>query len=150
GKSVNGESRLWAERLRILDTTQFTQVVARYGKENGWLDDQVAITVNPKKYGTAFVYYVGAYLDEAAQSALMDLILTASDIHAPLQAPQGVEICQRVSPGGGKIYILINHRNEPQKVTLPWKAYEHLSDTTCQGELALLAYGVAILTKDLG
>ena len=148
GKSVNGEARLWAERLRILDTTQFTQVVARYGKENGWLDDQVAITVNPKRNATAFVYFVGAYLDEAAQSALMDLILTASDIHAPLQAPQGVEICQRVSPSGEKIYILINHRKEPQKVALPWKVHEHLSDTDCSGELALSAYGVAILTKE--
>ncbi|HEU0291616.1 MAG TPA: beta-galactosidase trimerization domain-containing protein, partial [Anaerolineales bacterium] len=151
GKSVNGESRLWAERLRILDTAQFTQVVARYGKGNGWLDDQVAITVNPKKNGTAFVYYVGAYLDEAAQSKLMNLILTASDIHAPLQTPEGVEICQRVSATGGageKIYIIINHRKEPQKLTLPWKAHEHLNDTAVQGELDLPAYGVAILTRE--
>ena len=83
----------------------------------------------------------------------MDLVLTASDIRAPMQVPQGVEICQRVSPtrdGGEKIYIIINHRKEPQKVTLPWKAHEHLSDTICQGELALPAYGVAILTKELG
>jgi Beta-galactosidase len=153
GKSVSGESRLWAERLRVLDTTQFTQVVARYGKENGWLDDQVAITVNPKRNSTAFVYYVGAYLDEAAQSALMDLILTASDIQVPWQVPEGVEICQRVSPardGGEKIYIIINHHKEPQKVALRWKAHEHLSDTTCQEELALPSYGVAILTRDLG
>lgn len=151
GKSVNGESRLWAERLRILDTTQFTQVVARYGKENGWLNDQVAITVNPKRNGTAFVYYVGAYLDEAAQSALIDLILAASDIQVAWQVPQGVEICQRVSPtwgGGDKIYITINHRKEPQKVALPWKAHEHLSDTSIEGELDLPAYGVAILTKE--
>jgi beta-galactosidase len=150
GKSVNGESRLWAERLRILDSTQFTQIVARYGKQNGWLDDQVAITVNPKRNATAFVYYVGAYLDEAAQSALMDLVLAASDIHAPMQVPHGVEVCQRVSPDGETIYILINHHKEPQKMTLPWRGYEHLSDTICQGELALPAYGVAILTKDLG
>src|SRR4030095_177559 len=150
GKSINGESRLWAERLRILDTAPFTQVAARYAKENGWLDDQIAITVNPKKNGRAFVYYVGAYLDADAQSKLIDLILAASDIHAPWQVPQGVEICQRVSPAGEKIYILINHRKEPQKMTLPWKAHEHLSDTDCSGELALSAYGVAILTKDLG
>ena len=148
GKSVNGESRLWAERLRILDTTQFTQVVARYGKENGWLDDQVAITVTPKKYGTAFVYYVGAYLDETAQSALMNLILTASEIRPSLETPHGMEVCQRVSPAGEKIYILINHRKEPQKLILPWKAQEHLSDTTIQGELDLSAYGVAILTRE--
>ena len=151
GKSVNGESHLWAERLCILDTTQFTQVVARYGKENGWLDDQVAITVNPKKHSTAFVYYVGAYLDETAQSTLMDLVLAASDIRSPMPAPHGVEICQRVSPVGGageRIYIIISHRKESQKLTLPWKAREHLSDITIQGELDLPAYGVAILTRE--
>jgi hypothetical protein len=122
--------------------------VARYEKENGWLDNQVAITVNPKRNGTAFVYYVGAYLDEVAQSALMHLILAASDIHVLWQVPQGVEVCQRVSSAREKIYIIINHRKEPQKVVLPWKAHEHLSDKSIQGELALPAYGVAILTKE--
>jgi len=146
GKSINGESHLWAERLRILDTTQFTQVVARYGKENGWLDDQIAITVNSKK--NAFVYYVGAYLDEKSQSALTDMILTVSDIRPLMETPRGVEVCQRVSPAGEKIYIIINHRKESQKLALPWKAHEHLSDTTIQGELDLSAYDVAILTRE--
>ena len=146
GKSINGESRQWAERLRILDPAQFTQVVARYGKENGWLDDQIAITVNSKK--NAFVYYVGAYLDQAAQSRLIDLILTASDIQVLWQAPPGVEICQRISPVGEKIYIIINHGKEPQKLNLPWKAHEHLSDMSIQSELDLPAYAVAILTKE--
>ncbi len=149
GKSINGTSSLWTERLRILDKAQMTQVVARYGKQNGWLDGQIAITVNPQKNATAFVYYVGAYLDETAQSALMNLILTASDIRPPLETPRGVEVCQRVSPGGEKIFIVINHRNEPQKVALPWNAREHLGDITCQGELTLSAYGVAILTREI-
>jgi hypothetical protein len=94
---------------------------------------------------------VGAYLDQAAQSKLIDLILTASDIQAPWQVPRGVEVCQRVSPARGageKIYILINHRKEPQKLNLPWKAHEHLSDTTIQGVLDVPAYHVAILTKE--
>ncbi len=146
GKSINGESRLWAERLRILDPAQFTQVVARYGKENGWLDDQIAITVNSKK--NSFVYYVGAYLDEKSQSALTDMILTVSDIHPLMETPRGVEVCQRLSPAGEKIYIVINHRKEPQKLTLPWKAREHLEDTMYQGELALSAYGIALLTRE--
>ena len=147
GKSVNGTSKQWAERLRILDTTQFTQVVARYGKQNGWLDDQIAITVNAKKNATAFVYYVGAYLDEKSQRAFTDTVLTASDIRSQMDAPRGVEICQRVKPDGTRIYIVINHRNEPQKITLPWKAREHLGDTDVQGEMELTAYGVAILTR---
>jgi len=94
---------------------------------------------------------VGAYLDETAQSTLMDLVLAASDIRSPMPAPHGVEICQRVSPVGGageRIYIIISHRKESQKLTLPWKAREHLSDITIQGELDLPAYGVAILTRE--
>jgi len=149
GKSVNGTSHLWAECLQILDKTLMTQVLARYGKQNGWLDDQLAITVNPKRNATAFVYYVGAYLDETAQSALMNLVLTASNIRAPLQAPKDVEVCQRVSPDGKQIYIVVNHRNVSQQLLLPWNAREHLSDTTCEGELALPAYGVAILTREV-
>jgi len=147
GKSINGTSNLWAERLRILDPSQFTQVIARYGKQNGWLDDQIAMTVNAKKNASVFVYYVGAYLDEKSQSAFTDTILTASDLRAPFPTPTGVEICQRIKPDGTRIHIVINHRNEAQTVKLPWSAREHLSGTDCSGELTLSAYEVAILTR---
>jgi beta-galactosidase len=147
GKSINGTSNLWAERLRILDPKQATQVMARYGKQNGWLDDQIAVTVNPQKNAANFVYYVGAYLDDKSQLALTDIILTASDIRSPFQTPPGVEVCQRTKPDGTRVYIVINHRNEAQTVALPWKAREHLSDTDCSGELTLSAYGVAVLTR---
>jgi beta-galactosidase len=147
GNGFNGESRLWAERLRILDPKQDTRPVARYGKQNGWLDDQIAVTVTPKRGATAFVYYVGAYLDPAAQSALMNLVLNASNLHNPWQVPAGVEVCQRTKPDGTRIYIVINHRNEAQTVKLPWPAREHLSDMDCSGELTLSAYGVAVLTR---
>ncbi len=147
GKSINGISNQWAERLRILDQTQFTQVMARYGKQNGWLDDQPAVTVNPQKGATNFVYYVGAYLDGKSQLALTDTILTASDIRAPFDTPRGVEICQRTKADGTRIYIVINHRNEAQTVKLPWSAREHLSGMDYSGELTLSAYGVAVLTR---
>lgn len=146
-KSFTGMSSLWAERLRILDPSLDTKVVARYGKQNGWLDDQAAITVTPKNNSKSYVYYVGAYLDEAAQSSLMNLILTAVDIPSPWQTPQGVEVCQRTAPDGKKIYIVINHCGKAQTVKLPWPAREHLSDADCSGELALSNYGVAILTR---
>jgi beta-galactosidase len=146
-KTFTGTSSLWAERLRILDPSQDTKIVARYGKQNGWLDDQAAITVTLKNNSKSYVYYVGAYLDEASQFTLTNIILTAVDLQSPLQTPQGVEVCQRVSPAGERIYIVINHRNVPQTMKLPWPAHDHLGDTDCSGELSLPAYGVAVLTK---
>jgi beta-galactosidase len=147
GKWFTGYSRQWAERLRILDDTRSMQTIARYGKSNGWLDQQIAITGTPNKNGTGFVYYIGAYLNDAAQSSLVEHILKTSGINPLMDVPQGVEICQRMTPGGEKVYLLINHRNESKKVCIPWRASEHLSGNTCKGDLTIAPYGVAVLTK---
>ena len=72
GKFFLGTSRLWAERLKLLDT-DLTIPIARYGLCNGWLDDQVGLAVHP--YGNGMVFYVGAWLDETSQQTLIDQIL---------------------------------------------------------------------------
>jgi beta-galactosidase len=145
GNFFNGVSRMWAERLQIIDTTASTQPVARYGRHNGWLDDQIAITYNTCKRGG--VYYVGTYLDEISQAILMEHICNLARIKSLMDTPRGVEVCQRVSPEGEKIFILINHEVSPKEISIPWEAYEHLSGGTGKGELTLAPYGVAILTK---
>ena len=139
-------SKQWAERLRILDEDQNTQSVATYGKHNGWLDDQIAITYNP--YGKGGVYYVGTYLDDQAQSKLFELICRLRGIESQMIVPHGVEVCQRVTPAGENIYFLINHHDSPKTVAIPWEAREHLSGFPGKGELTLSPYGVAILTKE--
>ena len=63
-----GTSRIWAERLRVLDREK-TEVLATYGVSNGWLDGQPAITRHP--YGKGMVTYIGAYLDEVSQKHLL-------------------------------------------------------------------------------
>jgi beta-galactosidase len=146
GNLFKGTSRLWAERLRLLDIN-LTIPVARYGASNGWLDDQVAVAVHP--YEKGMVYYVGAYLDEASQQALMDQILITSGIR-PIQAPDGVEIRTRVKTDGGEIYFVINHSHKEQILHLPWAGREHLSQQEIEGEIKLPPFGVAILTKKAG
>jgi beta-galactosidase len=150
GKIFTGSSKLWAERLRILDDSQYTQTVASYGKHNGWLDDQIAITYNTyyNTYSRGGVYYIGAYLDDQAQTDLFEHICGVVGIKPLMFAPRGVEICQRVTLEGHITYLLINHQNSPKMVTLPWAAREHLSGFTGKGELTLSPYGVAILTKE--
>ena len=146
GNFFNGMSKRWAERLRILDEDQNTQSVAMYGKHNGWLDDQIAITYNP--CGMGGVYYVGTYLDDQAQSKLFELICRLRGIESRIIVPHGVEVCQRVTSAGENIYFLINHHDSPKTVAIPWEAHEHLSGFPGKGELTLSPYGIAILTKD--
>jgi beta-galactosidase len=143
GNWFEGVSQIWAERLKLRQG-QVTQVIARYGKSNGWLDDQVAISVNA--YGKGLVYYVGAYLDPVTQQSFVDRLLKNAEIRS-LPTPEGVEARLRVRPDGQEICFMINHTPEERCVTPPWPAYEHLSGKMISGELELAPYGVAVLTR---
>ena len=143
GPSFKGESRIWAERLNILDEAG-TTVIARYGESNGWLDGQVAITSHP--FGRGCVTYVGAYLDEAAQQQLLDHITEAAGVLPIMKCPTGVEARKRIHADGDEVFILINHERTEKQVHFPWYAHEHLHGFDLQ-ELHLKAYGVAVVTR---
>jgi beta-galactosidase len=144
GNWFTGVSRLWAERLRVVEAS-ITQVIARYGAYDGWLDDQIAITV--RGFGSGLVYYVGAYLDDEAQRALVARMIQMSRARPELEAPEGVEVRRRWRADDSAVYIVVNHERAERVVTLPWTAHEHLSDTSLEEELVLSPYGVAILTR---
>ncbi len=144
GNWFTGVSRLWAERLRILEGAH-TAVIARYGRANGWLDDQPAITVNAYKGG--FVYTCGAWLDDAAQDLFIGRILQNAALRPPFEMPAGIEVGRRVTPAGQEIVILINHRAAAQDITLPWPAHEYLNGVDLEGEVTVGPYGVLVLTK---
>jgi len=138
-----GRAQIWGERLNILDV-ESTDVIARYGVGQGWLTGQPAITVH--KYGTGKVYFVGAYLDDAAQDDLFVTILREAGLQPVLETPTGVESCLRVGANGHEVFILINHGAAPQTLLLPWQAWNHLSGEIVT-HLALEPYGVAVLTR---
>jgi beta-galactosidase len=119
--------------------------VAHYVHHNGWLDDQLAVSVNSYKRG--YVYYVGVYLDQSAQNKLLEHICKITRVKPILDTPRGVEVCQRIGLDGQNVYILINHEVSSKKVNIPWEAREHLSGGTGKGELTLAPYGVAVLTE---
>lgn len=145
GKLLDGHTRIWAERLRVLGHNDFTQVVARYAKSNGWLDDQPAVTVNP--YQRGFVYYIGAYLDDHSQSKLLEYICDIQGIAGVMRTPSGVEACRLTTTTGQQVYFLINHEANSKIVEIPWPAHEHLGGHAGKGQLTLTPYGVAILTQ---
>jgi beta-galactosidase len=143
GAWFSGSSSLWAERLKLLDEAN-VQVLARFGESIGWLDGQPACTSHP--YGKGRVYFIGAYLDEASQQALLDQIAQAAGIQPVMPTPAGVEARKRINIHGEDIYIVINHERKSQPLSLPWPAYEHLTDRTVR-ELEMEPYGVAVITR---
>src|SRR5215216_1480435 len=144
GPWFNGISSLWAERLKVLDAS-FTEVIARYGPSNGWLDGQTAVTSH--MYGKGLVYFVGAYLDDASQKILLDRIAQSAGILPVMDTPSGVEARRRIGAKGKEIFIIINHERVEQLVKLPWPVQEHLSGRNLTNQLKLEPYGVAILTR---
>ena len=144
GNWFSGESRVWAERLKILDAVH-TSAIARYGSANGWLDSQIAVAVHA--YGKGLVYYVGAYLNEEAQQALMDRIVKTAVVRPILETPQGVEAQRRVTPDGLHVWLVMNHERSEQTIALPWLAHEHLTDQDGISNVDLGPYDVAVLTR---
>lgn len=144
GQRISGVSRLWAERLRILEGS-WAMAFARFGPSNGWLDGQPAITV--RSTGTGLVYYVGVYLDDDAQYAFVRHLARMAGAKSAMDSPPGVEVRQMVGADGKTdFFIVINHEPVEQVLQLPWPAYEHLNGLTLTDKLRLAPYGVLVLT----
>jgi beta-galactosidase len=141
GEWLNGTTIQWAERLKILDL-QNVIPIARFGKSNGWLDGQVAVTAHP--YGAGMVYTVGAYLD--VQQVFMDYVLQVAGIEV-IEAEREVEVSCRTTPEGKAILIVINHGGVEHMFTLPWPALEHLTGQSYHDKLPLPPNTVAVLTR---
>lgn len=144
GPWFSGTSCLWAERLKVLDMAA-SEVIARYGRSNGWLDNQTAVTCHA--YGKGLVYFVGAYLDNTSQKILLDRIAQSAGVRPVMDTPAGVEARRRIDSKGKEIFIVINHERGEHLMKLPWPAQEHLSEQNLTDQLKLEPYGVAILTR---
>lgn len=143
GNWFDGVSRHWAERLRIMDPNKAVKI-ARYGQGNGWLDNEIAITVCA--HGTGLTYMVGAYLDVAAQQAMVDHFLQNAGMQK-VDTPSDVELCIRVRPGGEQMYMVVNHGRTAATVTLPTPAENPLTGQPVTGPFRLAPQGVAVLVK---
>ena len=143
GTWLNGQSQQWAERLRQVSQVKLS-VLARYEKSNGWLDDQMAVTLGG--YGQGVTYYVGAYLDDQAQRAFTEKVLGAALLH-PLITPKGVEHHTRTTPEGADIHFVINHEDEEKVLPIPWPAWDHLAGQRIEKYIKLPPYGVVVITQ---
>lgn len=145
-----GHARIWAERLRPL--SEATQVLASYAPFNGWLDNRPAITWHPHPAGGG-VLYVGAWLEERLQSAVIEWLLDHAHI-TPIyrNAPDGVEIAKRVTSDGSRtILFVINHTRSSQSLPLQEGLAPPLTDLltgeTFSQTLSLAPYQVRLFER---
>ncbi len=137
-----GSVHTWAERIRFLD--QKTLRIGWYLESNGWLDGKTAISLTG--FSSGMVYYVGAYLDERAQTELVERFIRTAGLRQ-LITPEGTEVRTRLKADGTEIYFIINHSSTEVTMWLPWRALDHLQGITTDSELKLAPYQTAIVTR---
>ncbi len=136
----DGEVSVWAEQLKSISPD--AKVLMKYGKSNGWLDDQPAVIT--RSYGKGRITYIGGILDEKLMASAANWMIKDSDVTPVFGAvPNGVEVSRRVG-GGKQVFILINYSAEPQRVALP-HAMKSLLDEKQEETIELPVYGVAVL-----
>ncbi|HEX4153971.1 MAG TPA: beta-galactosidase [Acidobacteriaceae bacterium] len=135
-----GKDTIWAEQMGSLEPG--TDVLMRYGKSNGWLDDQPAVVT--RKVGSGSITYVGAWLDAATMDRAASWMLSESGVAPVLQEiPEGVDVALRVGDGK-RVLILTNYNAEAETVKLP-SSMEDVLNGGAVSSVSLPQYGVAVL-----
>jgi beta-galactosidase len=135
-----GEASIWAEQLKPLAAD--TQVLMRYGKSNGWLDDQPAVLT--RAYGKGRITYIGAVLDDRLMAAAAKWMAEQSKISPVFgPVPEDVEVSRRTGPGK-EVFVLINFGQEDRRVNLPRPMKSVLGGQTGDS-VTLPPYGVEVL-----
>ncbi|MDR3793460.1 MAG: beta-galactosidase [Terracidiphilus sp.] len=146
GSLGSGSASIWAEQLSATDPA--AQVLLRYGKANGWLDNQPAILT--RTLGRGSITYVGALLDPALMQRLIAWATETAGVKpefAPL--PADVELNRRVAPGR-TVYILIRHGSEgpaTESIPLPAPMRDLLHENKLVSSVSLASEDVAVLEK---
>lgn len=137
-----GTANVWAELLRA--SAPDTETLLRYGKSNGWLDDQPAVLT--RKVGNGRITYVGAWLDDDLLSNLVYLWLGEAGIRPYIPGvPDDIEVCYRRN-SHHEVFILISHTYESRKVTLPRALRNVLGDGKDTTEVIIAPFDVVVLT----
>ncbi len=136
-----GTASIWADQLktRVPDA----EPLLKYGKSNGWLDDQPAAVT--RSYGKGRITYIGAILDDKLMAVAAEWLVQKSGVIPVFGAlPEGVEVSRRTGGGGKQVFILINYAQESRRVALPHPMKALLENKQAE-TLELAPYGVSVL-----
>jgi beta-galactosidase len=137
-----GDATIWAELLST--RAPDAQILLRYGKSNGWLDDQPAIIT--RKIGKGSITYIGACFGDVGMKAIAKWMQHQFSLTTPIPGvPIGVEASQRYG-ANHTVTILVNFSGADQTVTLPAAMDDVLSGGKVT-QVALPNYGVAVLNQ---
>jgi beta-galactosidase len=142
GEWGSGETTIWAEQMGKQSSE--AQVLMKYGKSNGWLDDQPAVLT--RSYGQGRITYIGTLLDDKLMAAAAQWMVKDSGVTPVFgPVPSDVEVSRRIGTGK-QVFVLINFAREARAVTLPRSMKLLLSGK--EGTRAELPpYGVEVLTE---
>ena len=144
GTLGSGTASLWAEQLSA--SAPDVDVLLRYGKSNGWLDDQPAMIT--RRVGKGRITYLGAVLDPDLMRKVVAWATDDAQLKAEFPAvPAGVEVCRRVA-ANHTVFVLINHGSAEAHVALPSAMSDVLHDGRRVTSVDLEPQGVAVLTTD--
>lgn len=142
GDFGEGQASLWAEWLEVDNSD--VEILARYGKSNGWLDGQAAVTSRQVETGRAS--FIGAWLDAALLKKMVTWLLEGSNIAPLIVPPVGVEVCVREKENQ-RMIVLINHTQQTQSVDLRESYLDVFSNEVHGKTLELPPGDVAVLTE---
>ncbi len=135
----SGEAGIWAEQLK--SQAPDAEVLLKYGKSNGWLDQQPAVIT--RVYGKGRITYVGAELDDKLMTAAAEWMTQKSGVTPVFgPVPDGVEVSRRIGPSK-QVFVLINYSQENRRVHLP-RSMKLVLDGKQGDAVDLPPYGVAV------
>ncbi|MGA2535614.1 MAG: beta-galactosidase [Terracidiphilus sp.] len=141
GEFGSGSASIWAEQLSVLDSG--AQVLMRYGKSNGWLDNQPAMI--SRKVGKGRITYIGALVDLDMMRKVVQWALGLAGITSEFEElPASVEVCRR-SGKDHDIFILISHGSVPETIPLPATMKEVIGPAIGTAGIVLEPQGIAVL-----
>jgi beta-galactosidase len=116
GSWGEGQVSVWGEQLKSFAPD--SEVLLKYGKSNGWLDDQPAAITHA--FGKGQITYIGAVLDDKLMAAAAQSMVQHSGV-TPIfgPVPDGVEVSRRIAGDGREVFVLINFAQEARTVSLP-------------------------------
>ena len=140
GQWGDGKASVWADQLKPFAPD--AEVLLKYGKSNGWLDDQPAVITHT--YGKGRITYIGAVLDDKLMAAAAQWMVQQSGVTPVFgPVPDGVEVSRRTGDGHD-VFVVINFAQEARTVSLPRTMKLLLAGTEAQ-TVDLPQYGVEIL-----
>jgi beta-galactosidase len=146
GPLGNGSTAVWAETLVATDPA--TKVLMTYAPSDApsWFAGKPAAITHA--YGKGTITYVGATLDAPLMQSLVASTLASAGMKPMLpNLPPDVELMERSSERGARIWILINHGSSVHRIQLPATAIELLNGGTASA-IELAPHGVAVVSPE--